>query len=124
MTISYGSPGSLTADLVGPYSGGTGGSGDVTIVGSVAKFVNITLPSSSWKGAISPYSQTVNVSGVSVNSMVDLAADKNTLEILMSNGTAIYMDNNGGTVTAYAIGQKPTASLTLQAIITEGVVTS
>lgn len=120
MANYYGSPVSLTAELSGPYGGSSSGSGG----GTVAKIVDISLASGSWKGANSPYSQTVTVSGVSANSVVDLAASASVLNTLWEMGTAISLENDGGTVTAYAIGQKPTKSLTLQAIITEGVVTT
>lgn len=114
MAVSYGSSGSFTAEFAGPISSGAGGT---------VKFTTIVLPVSDWKGADSPFSQTVNVEGVSANSMVDLSADAQTLELLNENKTAVYLENEGGTVTAVAVGAKPTANLTLQAIIIEGVVT-
>lgn len=115
MAMSYGSPGSFTAEFAGPFSAGVGGT---------VKFTTISLPASSWKGASSPFSQAVNVEGVSANSMVNLSGDAQTLALLIENRTAVYLENDVGTVTAVAVGKKPTANLTLDAIIIEGVVTT
>ena len=53
MSLDYGSGGTYSVEMGGPYGGGEGG---VT-----AKLSEITMHASSWKGAESPYSQVVSL---------------------------------------------------------------
>lgn len=88
---------------------------------SVQSTTTLTL-STSWTGSSSPYTQTVNVVGytVSSNTKVDLYADSTVINSMVSSGTnTIMVINNNGTLTAYAIGGKPTSALTVQACIYE-----
>lgn len=117
MAVSYGAASNFTAQFSGPYSGGGSGGGET------AKIVTLRIPASTWKEAVSPYTQVVTVDGVSVNSIIDLAADSTALEVLTNSRCVVYLENNAGTVTAVAVGGKPKSDLTLQAIIREGVVT-
>ena len=110
MTINYGNAASFEAVFGGPYGGTTG---------NVAKIVSVSLPVSGWKGANSPYSQEVTVEGISVNSKVDLQADATALAALLASRTEIYIENDGGEATAWAVGGQPTENLTLQACLTE-----
>jgi hypothetical protein len=80
----------------------------------------ISLPAASWMGAESPYTQTVTISGITVNSKVDIQMDATALGVLIDSGTsAIWMENNNGTITAKCIGDKPNADMTVQVTITE-----
>lgn len=115
MAVSYGTAGSFTAQFAGPIGGG-GGS-------ETAKIVTLRIPASAWKEAVSPFTQVVTVEGVSVNSIIDLAADSTALEVLSNSRSVVYLENDGGIVTAVAVGGKPKSDLTLQAIVREGVVT-
>ena len=86
-----------------------------------SKIKSITL-SSTWTGASSPYSQAVTISGyaVTANTKVDLQPASNAIQQLIDDGVlGLYIINNNGTLTAYAIGEKPTASLTIQATLSE-----
>lgn len=81
---------------------------------------SITL-STSWSGT-DPYTQTVTVSGytITANSKVDLQPDAATVNQLITDGVkALYIENNNGTLTAYAIGAAPTAAMTIQCTIAE-----
>lgn len=74
-----------------------------------------------WTGD-GPYAQTVTVPGytVTANSKLDLQPDAAAIAQLLSDGVkALYIENNGGTLTARALGAPPTAALTLQCVITE-----
>lgn len=74
-----------------------------------------------WIGA-DPYLQAVTVGGYTVteNTRVDLLADVTTMRQMEEDGVeALYIVNNNGTLFAYATGAKPTAALTVTAIITE-----
>lgn len=108
MALQYGHTANYTAEFAGPFS---------SMVGSTAKRVIISLPASGWKGAESPFSQSVTVEGISTNSKVDLTADSGQMEKLMQ--TIIYIENDDGTATAWAFGQKPAEDFVLNAFITE-----
>lgn len=112
MAQSYGVPNSFTATFTGPYSGST----------DAVKIRNITLGVNAWKGGESPYTQSVEVEGVTVNSVPDLVADTQAQEILSNSRCVVHLENNGGTITAVAVGGKPTENLELQVILQEGVV--
>lgn len=79
---------------------------------------SITL-STSWEGE-GPYTQSITLSNATANSKVDLYPDAIVIQQMYDDGViALYIENNEGVLTAYAIGAAPTAELTVQAIITE-----
>ena len=110
MAQQYGEGGSITVTMEGPFSGGGGSS---------ARLTEINLLASEWKGGESPYSQVVAVDKVSVNSMVNLQPSVEQLEIFHDKDIAFTTENDGGVVTVYAIGDKPTNDYTIQATIME-----
>ena len=112
MALQYGQGAGITVSMEGPF-GGSGGAG--------AKLTEITLPAANWKGGESPYSQIVEVEGVSVNSMVNLQPSVEQLEIFHDKDIAFTTENDGGVVTVYAIGDKPTNDYIIQATIMEVV---
>ena len=76
----------------------------------------VTLPTASWENL----SQAVTISGVTVNSKVDIQFGSDSMETLIgSKTTAIWMENNNGTITAKVLGEKPNADMTVQVTITE-----
>ena len=80
------------------------------------KRASVTLPTASW----SNLSQTVTISGITVNSKVDIQMDATSLGVLIDSGTsAIWMENSNGTITAKVLGEKPSADMTVQVTITE-----
>ena len=87
-----------------------------------AKNVNtITLASDNWVGDASPYSQVVNIAGVTENSKVDLQPSAEQLTIFHEKDLTFVTENDDGVVTAFCIGQKPANDYTIQAVITEVV---
>ena len=83
------------------------------------KKTTVTL-STNWTGNTSPYTQAVTISGTTANSKVDLQPDATVIQQMTDDGTvALYITNNNGTLTAYAVGEKPTTELIIQATITE-----
>ena len=110
MAQQYGTSVGISVQMEGPF----GGLGGVAV-----KLTAISLPAANWKGATSPYSQVVAVEGVSVNSMVDLQPSVEQLEIFHDKDIAFSTENDGGVVTVYAIGDKPTNDYTIQATIME-----
>lgn len=111
MSVGFGTGTSFTAELGGPFVSVGGGGGE--------KQVSVSLPVSGWKNAVSPFMQVVTVNGVSLNSKVDLQADVTQAEKLKR--TALLAVNDSGTVTVYAIGDKPDSDLSLQAVLTDVV---
>ena len=79
----------------------------------------LSLRASDWTGTESPYSQVVEVSGVTANSKVDLNPTGEQLNSLATNRTILNTANDNGTVTVYAVGNKPTEDYTMQVTITE-----
>jgi hypothetical protein len=87
--------------------------------GSSAKIGEVTLLASKWVGSDHLYSQVVDIEGVTENSQVDLTPSVEQLVIWYEKDLTFVTENDGGTVTVYAIGQKPTNDYTVQATITE-----
>ena len=110
--------GDYTAEMVGAYSKGE----TDTLLQNKAdttKKASITL-TPHWTGDASPYTQAITISGTTANSKVDLQPDATTITQMADDGTAaLYIANDNGTLTAYAVGEKPTVELTIQATITE-----
>ena len=107
----YGNAAGLTAVLAGPFGG----------AGTAAKLAQVHMPATEWKGAISPYFQTVEVPLISDNAMVTIQPAGELIAYLGENGIALSIDNDGGITTAYAIGAKPTEDLTVQVCLLEVV---
>ena len=90
-----------------------------TALQNITKKTTVTL-SADWTGDASPYTQTVTISGTTANSKVDLQPDATAIAQMADDGTvALYIANDNGTLTANAVGEKPTTQLTIQATITE-----
>ena len=87
--------------------------------GSSAKIGEVTLLASKWVGSDHLYSQVVNIDGVTENSQVDLTPSVEQLVVFYEKDLTFVTENDGGTVTVYAIGQKPTNDYTVQVTITE-----
>ena len=83
------------------------------------KVTTILLPTNNWSGE-NTFTQSIAISGTTANSKIDLQPDNIVIEQLINDGTsALYINNDNGTLTAYAVGAKPTVDLTLQATIVE-----
>lgn len=76
----------------------------------------ITL-STTWSGS-DPYTQTVTLPGINritANTKFDIQPDATVIAQMIDDGVkALYIANDNGTLTAYAVGAAPTASLTVQ----------
>lgn len=90
----------------------------------VAQSIGSLSIGTSWTGSESPYSQSITISGytVTANTRVDLAADANTIATLTEQGVkSLFVVNDNGALTLYAVGEKPTSSITVQAAVYETV---
>lgn len=80
--------------------------------------LTLTLTAAGWTGSASPYSQGVSITGGTATSQADIQADATAIQQMLDDGTnAIYIANNNGTFTAYAVGEKPTADLSIQVTV-------
>jgi hypothetical protein len=105
--VHFGRAGELRAALKGPY-------------GSIAiRAVELTLPQDAWKGAVSPWSQTVEVPGAGLTSKIDLQPDPEQREQMRCAGLALAAVNDNGLVTVLAFGARPEEDMTLQVTVTE-----
>ena len=83
------------------------------------KIGTVTLLASAWEGTENLYHQIVAIEGVTENSQVDLTPDVEQLAIFYEKDLSFVTENENGTVTVYAIGQKPLNDYTIQVTITE-----
>ena len=84
-----------------------------------ARIDYVNLFASAWVGERSPYSQVVEIEGVTENSQVDLTPSIEQLVIFYEKDLGFVTENEDGVVTVYAIGQKPENDYSIQVTITE-----
>ena len=93
------------------------------IIGSLnrtnARIAHVDLLAANWVGMKSPYSQAVEIEGITENSQVDLTPSIEQLIIFYEKDLGFVTENEDGVVTVYAIGQKPENDYTIQVTITE-----
>jgi hypothetical protein len=83
---------------------------------------NVVLSSDGWVGETSPYSQVVEIDGITEYSQVDLKPNVQQLAEFHNKDLSFVTENDNGIVTVYAIGDKPRNDHTIQVSITEVVV--
>lgn len=86
---------------------------------SAIKIGEVSLLASAWVGDKNPYSQVVEIDGVTEHSQVDLTPSVEQLAIFHNKDLAFVTENEDGVVTVYAIGQKPENDYIIQVTITE-----
>ena len=95
----------------------------IQILSSISKtkvrIANVDLLSANWVGTTSPYSQVVQIDGVTEYSQVDLTPSIEQLITFYDKDLGFVTENEDGVVTVYAIGQKPENDYTIQVTITE-----
>lgn len=79
----------------------------------------VELLAEKWVGSDNLYSQIVSIDGVTEHSQVDLTPNVEQLIVFYEKDLTFVTENDGGVVTVYAIGQKPTNDYTIQVTITE-----
>lgn len=102
-----------TSDLAKPISTATQTALNAK-QGSILKG-SVTLTVAGWVADGDDWKQPVTITGGAAGKQVDLEADKTAIKQMLDDGTnALYITNEKGTFTAHAVGEKPTAALTLQ----------
>ena len=91
----------------------------ITVVSSPSRVVDVSLPASKWAGSGNLYSQVVSIDGITENSQVNLTPSVEQLSIFYEKDVTFITENDGGAVTVYVIGQKPTNDYTIKASIVE-----
>lgn len=86
---------------------------------AAGKISSVTLLASAWQGSDDLYSQVVTIDGVTTRSKVDLLPSVEQLAIFYNKNLAFVVENDGGVVTVYAIGDRPANDYTMQVSITE-----
>lgn len=92
-----------------------------TISGNQPRIATITLTAGLWSGT-GPYTQTVTISGQTItsNTKVDLIPDPDIVsQMAESETTSLFIVNNNGELTAYAIGAALNVTATIKASLTE-----
>ena len=83
------------------------------------KIGTVHLAADNWVGSDNLYSQVVDIDGVTENSQIDLTPSVEQLVVFYQKDLTFVTENDGGTGTVYAIGQKPTNDYEIQVTITE-----
>ncbi len=81
------------------------------------KISSVTLYADQWVGEASPYSQSVEISGATINSKINLNPTVEQLNIFYNKDISFVVENDDGNITVYCIGQKPTNDYTMQATV-------
>ena len=87
-----------------------------------AKVAEIVLLASAWNGSDRLYSQVVAIDGITEYSQVDLKPSAEQLAALQGKDLVLVTENENGSVTVYAIGDRPEDDYIMQVSITEVVV--
>lgn len=90
-----------------------------TLENRTATISSVTLLAGDWNESGNTYTQTVIISGITVNSMINLQPTPEQLLELQNDEITLMIANNNGVVTAYAMNNKPTNDYTMQVLITE-----
>ena len=80
---------------------------------------SVTLLASAWVGDGESYSQVVAIPEVTAHTKIDLQPTSDQLAEFHYKVLSFVAENNGGVVTVYAIGDKPTGDHTIQITKTE-----
>ena len=86
---------------------------------NVPRVATVALLADKWLGDASPYSQIVEIEGVTQYSQVDLKPSMEQLVIFHDKDISFVAENDSGVVTVYVIGKKPENDYTMQVSITE-----
>ena len=93
---------------------------EVVKLANAPKGGDVTLSAAAWVSENDKrHSQIVEVKDATNKSQVDLTPDIQQLEVFYEKDVTFVTKNEGGVITAFAIGQKPVNDYTVQVTITE-----
>jgi hypothetical protein len=87
--------------------------------GSAARVADVELISANWVGDASPYSQIVNIPGVTQYTQVDLTPSVDQLLVFHEKDLTFVTENEDSVITVFAIGQKPENDYVIQVTMKE-----
>ena len=119
---SYNIKDATARSLLNGHSVGINVPSDAVFTDTKPSKLSISL-SAAWSGD-GPYTQTVTVSGytITANSKVDLQPNADQIAQLIEDGVhALFIANNNGTLTAYAVGAETSTAMTIQCTVMEVV---
>ena len=100
--------------------------GNVMPFKALARLGEVVLPASAWvektgywENVDSLYAQEVAIPNITPYTKVDLLPSAEQVAIFHNKDIAFLPENEGGVVTVYAIGDKPTMDYTMQVQMTE-----
>ena len=102
-------------EVWGATSSGSSGSGSA----DVPKLTKVLMTVNAWTGSNNLYSQSVSINGAGANSKLDLQPTPEQIVSLQDAEISLMLTNDNGSVTAWAIGNKPTVNYTMDVLITE-----
>lgn len=85
----------------------------------VVPAASVTLLADAWVGEENAYCQVVEVADVTIHTKVDLQPTSEQLAEFHHKVLGFVTENDGGVVTVYAIGDKPSGDYSIQATLTE-----
>ena len=86
------------------------------------RITTITLRAVNWTGNSNPWSQAVEITAdanIGISSKLDPQPTAQQIVSMQNEEISIMLSNEGGSVVAYAIGNRPTVDYTMQVLITE-----
>lgn len=111
--------GTLQAEFAELKKNGIGGGGNVGS-GSAVRQGEVELLAANWlDGEPDQYYQIVKIDGTTERSMIAVAPDAAQILVLNDKAFTIHFENDGGVITAFATGDKPTLDYVFQVHITE-----
>lgn len=108
MAQQYGNTINYSAQMAGPFGSSV-----------TSKVSSLTVKADAWKNTSSPYSQVVEMADVGANSKIDISLSVEQISALSERVLGFTAVNDGGEVTVYAFGDKPTEDYIFQVSITE-----
>lgn len=85
---------------------------------SIGYSIAVSLPANKWTGE-GKYEQLIEIDSVTPNSKIDIQVGADAMNSIISENYRLLIGNENRTVTAYAVGSKPSTDITIQLTITE-----
>jgi hypothetical protein len=89
------------------------------IIPVLPRIATVNLAATNWVSSGELYKQSVTVNGITANSKVDLQPTSSQIASLQAAEISLMIENNGGVLTCYAIGNKPAVDYAIQILIQE-----